>query len=85
MGMFKIYECRCSDDQHLLHQRMTLTLGTKEVQEQLAGYRDRCTALSTAFPELLVVDNCCTVREKYQETLNVPVGQDIYHIKMRHV
>jgi hypothetical protein len=59
-----------------------------EVQEILDEYCKRCDALGVSYSVEVIVDNCCTVRDKIQEVsglVKVHVGQDIFHLKMRYV
>lgn len=67
-------------------QRLTLSGAMTEVQDQLGGYKARCENLGVPLPLMVVVDNCCTVRNKILVVLlMVLVGLDVFHFKMRCV
>lgn len=56
-----------------------------EVQTQLRDLRERFKELGAPPPSQVVVDNCCTVRNKVQEVLpEAAVGQDVFHYCVRY-
>ncbi|KAG8916364.1 hypothetical protein FRC01_003198, partial [Tulasnella sp. 417] len=65
--------------------RFTFTETLLEVQAQLRDLRERFTVLRVPPPCQVVVDNCCTVRNKVQEILpEAAVGLDVYHYSVRY-
>ncbi|KIO24054.1 hypothetical protein M407DRAFT_26496 [Tulasnella calospora MUT 4182] len=74
-----------TEDNLIASWRFTFTELLLEVQAQLLDLRKRFEALGVPLPPQVIVDNCCTVRNKIEEVLpGTKVGQDIFHISMRY-
>ena len=63
--------------------RLTKTIAFKEIRDVLQQYKLRLGKASKKL-ELICVDDCCKVRNKYQSTFeNTPVKLDLYHACQR--
>ncbi|KAJ7182935.1 hypothetical protein C8R43DRAFT_968527 [Mycena crocata] len=57
-----------------------------EIFEVLEGIKARCKALGVDLPEIVVVDNCCHVRNKILESMpDIAICLDVYHFMMRYL
>ncbi|KAG9018757.1 hypothetical protein FRB90_009911 [Tulasnella sp. 427] len=74
-----------TEDNLIASWRFTFTETMSEIQAQLRDLSRRYNALDCPLPLQIVVDNCCTVRNKVLEVLpNAAVGQDVYHYSVRY-
>ncbi|KAI0066538.1 hypothetical protein BV25DRAFT_1912599 [Artomyces pyxidatus] len=70
----------------IISWRLCQNKSNAEIDEILQGIRQRCAALETALPEMVVVDNCCTVRGGIVKALDESkVVLDVWHFMMRCV
>jgi len=70
---------------HLL-QRFCQTASAAEIEEVLEGIKKRCLELGVPLPELVVVDNCCHVRQTVTKVLpDAHVVLDVFHFIKRRV
>ncbi|KAG9028629.1 hypothetical protein FS837_003829, partial [Tulasnella sp. UAMH 9824] len=74
-----------TEDNLVASWRFNFTEAMLEVQDQLRDLRERFKELGAPPPCQVVVDNCCTVRNKVQEVLpQAVVGLDVYHYCIRY-
>lgn len=65
-------------------QRFCLSASPDEITEFLKGYVRRCSLLQVALPEMVVVDNCCQMRNAIQKAIpSICVVLDVYHFQRR--
>jgi hypothetical protein len=66
------------------YQRLCQSGSAEETTEILEGYARRCEELKILPPEMVVVDNCCHVRNAVKKALpKTLIVLDVYHFLMR--
>lgn len=66
------------------HQCFCLSASPDEITEFLQGYMRRCQMLRVAPPEMVIIDNCCNMRNAIQKAIaGVPVRLDVHHFVNR--
>ncbi|KAG8938303.1 hypothetical protein FRC04_009122 [Tulasnella sp. 424] len=74
-----------TEDNLIASWRFTFTETLLEIQAQLRDLCKRFDALGAPYPRQVIVDNCCTVRNKVQEVIpHTEVGLDVYHYSIRY-
>jgi len=69
-----------------LWQRFCQTASAAEIEEVLEGIKKRCLELGVPLPDLVVVDNCCNVRNTVAKVLpDAHVVLDVFHFIKRWV
>ncbi|KAJ3747521.1 hypothetical protein DFH05DRAFT_1392608, partial [Lentinula detonsa] len=67
-------------------QRYCHTQSTDEIAEILLAIRGRYQELGVPDPEMIIVDNCCHVRQRITKVFpNTHIGLDIYHFMKRYL
>ena len=67
-----------------IYQRLCQSGSAEEITEILKGYTRRCEELKIPLPEMVVVDNCCHVRNAIKKALpKTLIVLDVYHFLMR--
>ena len=71
---------------HWPPQRLCQSQANAEIGEMLSGIKRRFDELGIPFPEIMVVDNCCHVRNEVCKCFpDIAVVLDVYHFLKRSV
>ena len=74
-----------NENGQVVNWRLTKTTAFEQVEDLLMEFKSKLDAQSTAL-EMIIVDDCCTVRPSYQQIFSgVPVKLDIFHACQRFV
>ncbi len=67
-------------------QRYCYTKSNAELKEMLLGFRDRFDLHQVAYPEIVVADNCCYIKNAVLDVFpDTWMGLDVWHCIMRYV